>query len=61
MEKSTRVCEWEKGASIPSLEYLLLLYLLYQIPIEELYAEYLEELRPRFITLMNKYRNGGVQ
>lgn len=55
MRSAVLICRWEKGNAIPNLEHLLLLYLLYQVPIEELYADYLEALRPQIKALMKEY------
>lgn len=55
IKSPNQVSRWEHGKAIPSLENLLLLYLLYQTPIEELYSDYLEELRPQFLALLEKY------
>jgi transcriptional regulator with XRE-family HTH domain len=42
-----RICHWEKGRMLPSLPNLLKLAVLYKVPIEKLYEEYLKEINSR--------------
>ena len=45
MKSTNHISRWEQGVSTPSLRYLLLLCIIYQTTVEELYPEYLTELK----------------
>ncbi len=59
MESTNHISLWEQGLSAPSLKYLLKLCIIYNTLIEELYFEFLQELRIEHVGRMNA--QSGVQ
>lgn len=45
MKSTNHISRWEKGVSTPSLRYLLLLCIIYNTTVEELYPEFLNEIK----------------
>jgi transcriptional regulator with XRE-family HTH domain len=55
------ISRWEQGAAIPSLEYLLVYHLLFDISIEDLFdrckSQLIDEVAPRIESLLDTLRS----